>query len=61
MSQRTMILAGIAVLALVAAVIASIVGNGTNTGLFITSGAFAIGTYFNWQYDRNTNDRSNPR
>lgn len=53
-----MILAGIALLALVAAVITSIVGNGTKSGLFITSGAFAIGTYFNWKHDRNTTGQS---
>jgi len=56
-SSRTMILAGIASLALVVGVIASIVGDGPNTGLLVTSAAFGVGTYFNWKHDRDTGDQ----
>jgi len=56
-SQRTLILAGITVVVLVVAIVASAVGNGTDTGLFVTAAAFAVGTFFNWRYDRNNGDR----
>ncbi len=53
-----MVLAGISALALIVAVVVTIIGDGFNTGLFVTAAAFGLGTYFNWKHDRNTGNQS---